>query len=872
MSGSGRKRTSKWDLREDSHLETDSVQQHGWPGKESRPGWISPELASDDGSKWSGMGTTNTISKPKQDWGLLSEEPLPARASHKEDYNNKGYNKNMEGTAEQDCDDKSYGTRMSPGLDGWRRHSSNLSDRNDRSRGRSRSRSWSRSRSRSRSPHSFKRDSGFHDRNRNRSRGSTQLCRDFASGRCRRGNGCQFLHQDNQNLDDSWENRNKKGGRPLRSTPHDFRDHPRGGRSTAQCTDFVKGRCHRGASCKYPHDSAFHELSRGSPNDISRDRDNDRSKEPYFSRGEREPCSSSLVICKFFAAGTCRNGKNCKFSHHSQPRPSPERKSSTDRWEQFQSSDGRDRLWDRTKSSELAGGSDFTQLREDKSEQIASQEPSYTWPSEQKWVHGLNNESKTQWDQTVGIKAVQSNKKDTILSKAEDAGGSMGTSDPRGHRKWPSDDMEMSPDWHYPVQPSSHVVKGDCNIMPESGSKTSMALATLSHAIVQEALAKKQDISIEPITVDNTHFRQNHNLTKDVTISPAFNDKITIDKPIASHAEGNPSSNIVLGQRMTYHTDHPGGIVMNPKVSDGNFRVKQQEEGGSMPGINSGTTITPNIVTSEQITQLTNLSVSLAQYFGNVQPLPQLYTSLNTHSVSETPSFPYSDASVGALGVSMKSGPIIESSKQHDPTLCNSLELKKLEVTKTPSDCLLNSTGQKSTTEVKDGVQIPNLPLSSDSCNKIGISAKETLHGSDAINHGKPAADGEAIKEKNGDGESENKTDPEDSQENDATENANGNDGVHDKKKSKDAKGIRAFKFALVEFVKEVLKPTWKEGHISKDVYKTIVKKVVDKVTGTLQGGHIPQTQEKIDHYLSFSKPKLTKLVQAYVDRVQKTT
>lgn len=134
MSGSGRKRSSKWDLREKSHFETDSVQDHSWPGKESRPGWISPELASDDGSKWSGMEITNTVSKSKQDWGLLSNEPLPGtRASHKEDYNIRGYNKSMEGTAECDAG-KSYGPRMSPGLDEWRRHSSNLSDRNDWSR------------------------------------------------------------------------------------------------------------------------------------------------------------------------------------------------------------------------------------------------------------------------------------------------------------------------------------------------------------------------------------------------------------------------------------------------------------------------------------------------------------------------------------------------------------------------------------------------------------------------------------------------------------------------------------------------------------------------------------------------------------------
>ena len=627
----------------------------------------------------------------------------------------------------------------------------------------------------------------------------------------------------------------------------------------------MKGRCHRGESCKYPHDSGFHELSRGSSNDISRDRENDRSKEAYLSRGEREPSSSSLVICNFFAAGTCRNGKNCKYSHQSQPCASLERKSSADGWEQVECSDGRERLWDGSKSNELASGSDFTQLREEKNKQIASQESRYTWPSELKGGHGLNNESKIQWDQAASIKAVQNSKNDTILSKPEDAGGCIGTSDSRGHRKWPSDDMEMSPDWHFPVQPSNHVVKGDCNIILDSGSQTSMALATLSHAIVQEALAKKQDVTIEPLTVDNTHFRQNHNLTKDVTMASAFNDKITIDKTIASHAEGNPSGNIVLGQKMAYHTNHPGGSVLNPNVVDGIFRVKPREDDRSMPGINPVTTITPNMVTSEQITQLTNLSVSLAQYFGNVQPLPQLYASLSTHNVSEIPSFPYSDAPVGALGTLMKTSPIIECSKQHDSTVCNSLEVKKLEATKIPSDSLLNFTGQKSMTDAKDEVQIPIFPLSSDPSNKIVISAKETPNESDAINHGKRAAEGEANNKKNGDGDNENRTEAganEDSEENDTTENANGNDGVHDKKKGKDTKGIRAFKFALVEFIKELLKPTWKEGHISKDVYKTIVKKVVDKVTGTLQGGHIPQTQEKIDQYLSFSKSKLTKLVQ----------
>nr|GEV51846.1 zinc finger CCCH domain-containing protein 38-like [Tanacetum cinerariifolium] len=85
-----------------------------------------------------------------------------------------------------------------------------------------------------------------------------------------------------------------------------------------------------------------------------------------------------------------------------------------------------------------------------------------------------------------------------------------------------------------------------------------------------------------------------------------------------------------------------------------------------------------------------------------------------------------------------------------------------------------------------------------------------------------------------------------------------------------DEKAMRQFKVALVEFAKEILKPKWKEGKLSRDVHKTVVKKVVDKVTSTIQGNQIPRTQAKIEQYLAYSKPKITKLVEAYVERLLK--
>ncbi|KAL8143479.1 hypothetical protein V2J09_016511 [Rumex salicifolius] len=91
-----------------------------------------------------------------------------------------------------------------------------------------------------------------------------------------------------------------------------------------------------------------------------------------------------------------------------------------------------------------------------------------------------------------------------------------------------------------------------------------------------------------------------------------------------------------------------------------------------------------------------------------------------------------------------------------------------------------------------------------------------------------------------------------------------------DDKNVKGMKEMRPFKFALAEFVKELLTPAWKEGKLSKQVYKTIVKKVVDKVAGSIQDPHVPGTKDKIDQYMSFSKPKLIKLVQAYLERFKK--
>lgn len=72
----------------------------------------------------------------------------------------------------------------------------------------------------------------------------------------------------------------------------------------------------------------------------------------------------------------------------------------------------------------------------------------------------------------------------------------------------------------------------------------------------------------------------------------------------------------------------------------------------------------------------------------------------------------------------------------------------------------------------------------------------------------------------------------------------------------------KIFQFALIEFVKELVKPTWREGFLSRDAHKLIVKKAVDKVLISIPPDQIPRTTESTEFYLSSCQPKIAKLVE----------
>lgn len=225
-------------------------------------------------------------------------------------------------------------------------------------------------------------------------------------------------------------------------------------------------------------------------------------------------------------------------------------------------------------------------------------------------------------------------------------------------------------------------------------------------------------------------------------------------------------------------------------------------------------------VTREQKDQLSNISATIAQLLANAQPIPQLTQALQMHLHSES---------------SMAVQP------NHATTQSNN-----------PFGMSTDTATASQATNV-DGVQ--ELPVNPKASEENG-DTKTTDEASKQEEFKKAGEDAK---------EADNIVDEDDDDGSDEEEEE------EDKKEMKDPKGMRTFKFALVEIVKELLKPAWKEGKMKKDGYKNIVKKVVEKVTGSMQSGNVPQTQEKIDHYLSASKPKLTKLVQAYISKAKKT-
>ncbi|KAL0696955.1 hypothetical protein Bca4012_064135 [Brassica carinata] len=356
-------------------------------------------------------------------------------------------------------------------------------------------------------------------------------------------------------------------------------------------------------------------------------------------------------------------------------------------------------------------------------------------------------------------------------------------------------DMEMSPDWNYGVK----TVKKPLN------EEHAVIKDTLAPAYEHGSAATSQRVGMFPAlgekTVASSHHGFSNNLTNSAPPVQAFSQNI--ENLSAVPYQSTP---LAVG----------GSQVLLPPPA----ATTHLPENGSAQ----------NTVSREELNHISNISASLAQFFGNGQPIPQLQSTLNPNQAIRVPE------------VYGKEEP--SSHAQSDLLSNNSMQAGVV-----PAVTALQ-------TNNSDGlVSLAGNPKASSEENmekKIGEEASE-----------EPDVRKTEQKEKETAEDADNVVE-EDEEEDDGA-------GDENNKKEKDPKGMKAFKFALVEIVKELLKPAWKEGGINKDAYKNIVKKAVDKVTGAIQTGNIPQTQEKIDHYLSASKPKLTKLVQAYISKVKKS-
>uniref|UniRef100_A0A3Q7J815 Uncharacterized protein n=1 Tax=Solanum lycopersicum TaxID=4081 RepID=A0A3Q7J815_SOLLC len=81
---------------------------------------------------------------------------------------------------------------------------------------------------------------------------------------------------------------------------------------------------------------------------------------------------------------------------------------------------------------------------------------------------------------------------------------------------------------------------------------------------------------------------------------------------------------------------------------------------------------------------------------------------------------------------------------------------------------------------------------------------------------------------------------------------------------------LKNFHVALVEFVKELLRPTWNLALLSKVAYKKIVKKTVNMVENSLNLNQIPNTAESTEEYFDLSLTKLSNTIERYVEKYGK--
>ncbi|XP_072954069.1 zinc finger CCCH domain-containing protein 55-like [Typha angustifolia] len=877
--------------------------------------------------------------------------------------------------------DWTYSSSMSPSLDARRQHSRSASPRGGWNRSsRKRSRTTSRSRSRSRSPNAVKHGSERWGERGRMAGGSAPPCRDFAAGRCRRGSQCRYFHDDggrrhfdsyyNADARESRSERVKYSGYESKQnfvSPREQSDYSRNKpserhgshyddngwekpelhgniKSTERCYDFTKGRCHRGASCRYIHHEPSSQGER-SMKDESRERTHERN-DPDVSFGRRpESRRVSENPCKYFAEGRCRRGEDCRFSHQGVPQSRTEDRAPDDSWGYDHDSQSRnDSQWsnqatilDAINTSKLASENDGTKiavpLSMDRGDAVSkhqdqcfenikdNQESSQKNPAFQK--QDVSEETSGQHQQLPIISTQMMANITTVRQYSGITSGSdpattnnLG-SQPKMNSATPSTEQNFGPmgqiqkmvlqppgqtfspnapalafnsqiqQANYPVHP---IGQTEFMVQQPSSNTQNFAVGLQGQPVLSSHVGPNQQgynlggqgLQNIPPPLHNGQGQQhaafggqqNNPPPQSVISQKNFNLSVQTQHKIPL-LEGQIQQNIsVSGQRqqiLTSSQNGQSGQIVQPLAlsaqnqyeatqTPSNLQNLQSADGSVQgsdnldtkpSGSSSGSLITNKVVTSEQAARITDLSASLAHFFGTAD--------LNAAPIGLQPS-------QSVLNTSTPRSSTEATSAQPNPGPWTQLHHdSKSDISKLPPVFSLVPAELKDSHMEESQTGVSNLiPLSVAEGTNNGNSANSlTLEGrlqheSQQISESKEVNEAEIVQSKK-----ELAALPEDGV---ADVQADG-----ENKRSKEAKGIKMFKCALIEFVKDILKPAWKEGHLSKEAHKTIVKKVVEKVTGAMQGPNIPQTQEKIDAYLSYSKAKLNKLVQAYVEKYVKS-
>ena len=138
------------------------------------------------------------------------------------------------------------------------------------------------------------------------------VCRDFQHGVCFRGAACRFLHE--KQLCGDWLNHKCARAEACKFS-HDKTAGP-------QCRDWLQGRCARGDECRYhhAHDAAEqqheqqHEQQAGGTAEAA-----GTSAAPTMAATP----AAAVGECRDWLKGRCLRGAACKFTHSANPLPTP---------------------------------------------------------------------------------------------------------------------------------------------------------------------------------------------------------------------------------------------------------------------------------------------------------------------------------------------------------------------------------------------------------------------------------------------------------------------------------------------------------------------------------------------------------------------